>query len=209
MEPGTGTIAGHDILPHQIGVMHPALAQASHRMACVARILLITMTLIYFTVHWADAAADDSAAAPHLTPPAPDASATPASDSGASRARDNRPANHLTVARSIDESVRRLTRGLNLEPGQQEKLRQILLDQYRQIMQLRSGSSAAPADVTGTTFAIYAQTKARIRSMLNDEQQGKYSADVPRDTLAPAQANLQHWMQIQESRRKQGDGSSQ
>jgi hypothetical protein len=116
------------------------------------------------------------------------------------------PARHLTVAQSIEESVRRLTRGLDLDPGQQARLRQILVDQRRQVLQLRS--SSAP-DVAGTTLAIYGQTKARIRAMLNDEQRSKYSADVPRDTLAPAQADLQHWMKMQESKRQQDSGDSQ
>jgi hypothetical protein len=44
--------------------------------------------------------------------------------------------------------------------------------------------------------------------VLNDEQIKKYPAAVPRDQTAPAQADLQHWLQLQESNRKDEDGSS-
>ena len=77
------------------------------------------------------------------------------------------------------------------------------------MMQLRSGGSGVSGDVTGAMLAIYDQARARIRSMLNEEQLKKYPAAVPREQTAPAQADLQHWMQLQESRRKQDDGASQ
>lgn len=162
-------------------------------MARIALMSLVAMTLAF------------SAAAAGPVAPAPDAVTLPA-PGGDARARHHGPARRLTIAQSIDESVRRLTRGLDLDPGQQARLRQILVDQHRQLLQLRSGNAPAP-DVTGTTLAIYDQTKMRIRTMLNDEQKKKYSADVPRDSLAPAQADLQHWMQMQESKRKQGGDS--
>ena len=162
------------------------------------------MTLAFSAACRADdatAAGDHSAATGPVAPTGPDAVAT--------RAYRHAPARRLTVAQSIDESVRRLTRDLDLDPGQQARLRQILVDQHRQVLQLRSGNAPASVDVTGTTLAIYDQSKTRIRAMLNDEQRKKYSADVPRDTLAPAQADLQHWMQIQETKRKQGGGATQ
>jgi len=149
---------------------------------------------------------------------APEASAPPGAggeaptapaDGLVPRAFRHGPVRQLTAAQSLDESVRRLARGLDLDQDQQAKLRQILVDQYRQIMKLRGGMAAAPASATETTLAIYGQTRARIRSMLNDEQRKKYPAEVPHEQTAPAQADLQHWMQLQESRRKQDDGASQ
>ena len=110
----------------------------------------------------------------------------------------------MTVAQKIDENVRRLTRGLDLDAGQQQKLRQILLDQHRQIMALRQGNPAAQGDVAGTTMAIYDQSKARIRAMLTEEQRQKYSAEVPRSELAPAQADLQHWLDLQQGKPQPG-----
>jgi hypothetical protein len=44
--------------------------------------------------------------------------------------------------------------------------------------------------------------------VLNEEQKKKYSVDVPRDSLAPAQADLNHYLQLQESKRQQDDGAS-
>ena len=182
---------------------HPVVRFA---MTCVA-----AMTLVFSAASRASdaAAASDATTATRPAAPVPEASVVPTPDAAVPRFGHHRPVRHLTIAQSIDENVRRLTRGLNLDPSQQEKLRQILLDQHRQMMQLRTGGAAGSGDVTGRTMAIYAQTKGRIRAMLNDQQKTKYSADVPRDTLAPAQADLQHWMQIQESSRKQGDGDSQ
>lgn len=176
---------------------------STHPMARMALISLVAMSPAFSAACRADDAAatsDTTAAASPVAPAGVDAPAP--------RVHRHGPSRRLTVAQSIDESVRRLTRGLDLDPGQQVRLRQILVDQHRQVLQLRSGNAPAPVDVTGTTLAIYDQSKARIRAMLNDEQRKKYSADVPRDTLAPAQADLRHWMQIQESKRKQ-DGSSQ
>jgi hypothetical protein len=143
-------------------------------------------------------------------PPAEAGSEAPAGPADAPVPRPFRhgPVRHLTAAQSLDESVRRLARSLDLDQDQQTKLRQILVDQYRQIMKPRRGMGVAPASATETSLAIYGQTRARIRSMLNDEQRKKYPAEVPRDQTAPAQADLQHWMQMQESKRLQDDGAS-
>lgn len=184
---------------------------STHRMLCIALLCLTTPTLVFAAASRADnaVASSNATAATDLAAAAPETSVAPAPDAATPSVSHRRPVTRLTVAQRIDESVRRLSRGLNLDPGQQEKLRQILLDQHRQMMHLRMGGSEVSGDVTGTALAIYAQTKGRIRAMLNDEQKTKYSADVPSGTLAPAQADLQHWMQMQESSRKLDDGASQ
>jgi hypothetical protein len=141
--------------------------------------------------------------------PAAGADAKPeATDADAPRARVPRQQTHRTVGQGIDETVRRLTRGLELDPGQQAKLRDILLDQQRQVRKLRSENSGRAVDWAGETAAIVDQAKVRIRAMLNDEQRKKYSTDVPREMTAPAHADLQHWMQIQETQRQQADKDS-
>jgi len=183
----------------------------------VARLALMTLvatTLAFSAACRADdaAAAGDRAAAAGPAAPATDTTATPTPTPNAAtpRVSPHRPARHLTVAQRIDENVRRLAHSLDLDPVQREKVRQILVDQHAQIGKLRDGNSAVPVDVTATTLAIYDQTKARIRAVLNPEQKMKYSADVPRDELAPGQADLKHWMDLQESKRRQGqseDGS--
>jgi hypothetical protein len=151
-----------------------------------------------------DAAAASAPAVP-AAPVADPSAAPPAATPGQPALRHHQPAVRRTVAQAIDDSVRRLSRGLELDPGQQEKLRQILIDQHRRLMALRSGGGAVPVDMAGTTLAIYDQTKARIRAMLNDEQKGKYSVDVPTGDLAPAQADLHHWIDLQDEKRRRAD----
>jgi len=178
----------------------------------MALMSITTVTLAFSAACRADGGPGASDPAAAAAAPAPDVTAMPpAPDSATPRTSRHQPARHLTVAQSIDENVHRLARGLDLDPGQQENLRHILVDQHRQIMKLRGGNSAAPADVAGATLAIYDQSKARIRAILNDEQRKKYSADVPREGLAPAQADLQHWMDLQEAKRRNdlGKGETQ
>jgi small-conductance mechanosensitive channel len=159
--------------------------------------------------------ADD--ATPAIDPAAPTPAATDAASQlqpapeGATTARVYRhgPSRHLTAAQGIDEGVHRLARALDLDPGQQERLRQILVDQHRKIMQLRSGRTAASGDMTSAMLAIYEQSRTRIRSMLSEQQRLKYPAEVPQGQTAPAQADLQHWLKIQEDGRKQGSSASQ
>ena len=178
----------------------------------MARIALLTATLAMSAACLADAEAvgSDATAASGPVAPARDAMVIPpAVDAGHPTARRHPPAPRRTVAQSIDERVRRLTRGLELDPDQQEKLRQILMDQHRAVMALRSGNAGVPVDVAGTSLAIYDQTRVRIRAMLNDEQKQKYSAEVPRGELAPAQADLLHWMDLQDEKRRQGKGEDE
>lgn len=184
----------------------------AHTMARTALLSLAAMSLAFSATCLADdtvAAGNPAAAAPPAAPE-PDALAEPAPPDGAApKVYRHGPVRHLTMAQSIDESVRRLTRGLDLDPGQQVRLRQILVEQHQQMMQLRSRGAGVSGDVTVATLAIYDQARARIRAVLNEEQLKKYPAAVPLEQTAPAQADLQHWMQIQESKRKQDGGPSQ
>ena len=156
------------------------------------------------------AAAADASQPAAAAASTPEASAEPPTPNAATpRVSHHRPARRLTVAQSIDESVRRLARGLDLDLSQQVRLRQILVDQHQQMMQLRTRGPGVSGDMTGAMLAIYDQSRARIRAMLNEEQLKKYPAVVPREQTAPAQADLQHWMQLQESKRKQEGEASQ
>jgi hypothetical protein len=140
--------------------------------------------------------------------PAPAANDKPdardAPDAPSHRARASRPQARHAPGHGIDETVRRLTRGLELDPGQQAKLREILWDEQRQARRLRENPGAG-VDWASATATIVDQTKARIRAMLTDDQRKKYATDVPHDLTAPGQADLQHWMQLQESKRQQDD----
>jgi hypothetical protein len=176
-----------------------------------AQIVMAGVLLALSPAGWADVpapaggATDADAVAPPssdvmATPPAPDVTVVPpARSAGLPGAARKPPVRRLTVAQRIDENVRRLTRGLSLDVAQQQTLRQILADQHQQIMALRNGNAGAPGDVAGSAMAVYDQTRARIRAMLTEEQQQKYSVDVPRSELAPAKADLQHWIDLQES----------
>lgn len=178
--------------------------------------LLVLLALAFATVSRADesdAARDVPAANADATKPdAPAADAAtvkpdaPGADKPEARAHRKSPARK--PGQVMDESVRRLTRALDLDPGQQAKLRQILLDQQRQAQRLRDDGSPSGSDQAGLTLANLDRTKERIRAMLNAEQRKKYSTDVPHEMTAPANADLQHWMQLRESKRMPDGGES-
>jgi hypothetical protein len=183
-----------------------------HLLQRLAPMVLVALTLAWSAACRAEegtrgpAASESGAVAP--VPAAPDALGSDANgkpdapDPVSPSARVHRPQVRHAPGHGIDETVRRLTRGLDLDPAQQAKLREILWDEQRQARKLRANSGAG-VDWPSATATIVDQTKARIRVMLNDEQKKKYSMDVPREGLAPAQADLQHWMQLQESKRLQ------
>jgi hypothetical protein len=100
-----------------------------------------------------------------------------------------------------------MSRGLDLNAEQQVKLREILADEYQRARK-QSQNSEPGADRVAATMAIVDATKARIRALLSKEQEAKYETDVPREMTAPAQADLQHWMQVQESNRRQDEGAA-
>jgi hypothetical protein len=129
------------------------------------------------------------------------------STANAPRVRVPRPRVHRTAGQGIEQTVHRMAAGLGLDTAQQDRLRQILWDEQKVIRRLRDNPGPG-IDWPAATASIVSQTKARIRSLLTDEQKSKYSVDVPREGLAPAQANLQHYMQIEESKRQQDEGAS-
>jgi hypothetical protein len=146
--------------------------------------------------------------APESVVPAPVPATPDSTNSVVPRARAHRAPVHRTAGQGIDETVQRMSRGLALDAEQQAKLRGILWDQYRQVKKVHAGNSQAGVDWAGATLAIVDQTKARIREMLSEEQRKKYSTDVPRELTAPAQADLQHWMELQQSQRQQDEAES-
>ena len=184
--------------PRHRASMRPTARRAGLSLAAVTLILAAICRADDMAVRDPRPAADTDAPAAAAEAAAPDP-VTP-------RFNHHHAVRRFSVAQSIDESVRRLARGLDLDAGQQTRLREILVNQHRQVMLLRNGAAAASGDVTGATMAIYDQTRARIRAMLNDEQLKKYPAALPRDQTAPAQADLQKWLQMQDSKRTQNDG---
>ena len=120
---------------------------------------------------------------------------------GALRSRSHRPP-HRSPAQVIDANVRRLARGLKLDQEQQAKLREILVDQYAQLMKLRT-ESAPGTDRVGAMRGIVDRTRERIREMLNDEQQKQYATDVPREVTAATRADLEHWLDVRDAQRRE------
>jgi hypothetical protein len=97
--------------------------------------------------------------------------------------------------------VRRLAQGLKLNQEQQVRLREILVDQYVQLLKLRI-ESAPGTDRSGAMRAIVDRTRERIRAMLNDEQKKEYAVEVPREVTAATRADLQHWLDVRDAQRK-------
>jgi hypothetical protein len=101
---------------------------------------------------------------------------------------------HRRTAQSLEYRVRVLTRSLDLDAGQQGRLRRMLEDQRDQLARVRTDPALAPADRQGAVKAILDRTGDRIRAMLNDEQRLKYQAKVPRGVTSAGQADVEYWM---------------
>ena len=188
------------------------MAQVERRKAAVHPVALRALRIVLLALSAAgranDAVAADALPAALSAAPEPAAVSDPAgSDAAPPRVIRHGYVRHRTVDQSIDESVHRLARSLDLDSDQQVRLRQILMEQHRQMMQLRGGGAPVSGNVTVTMLTIYDQTRGRIRAMLNQEQLKNYPAAVPRDQTVPAEADLQHWMQLQESNRKTVEGT--
>jgi pyruvate/2-oxoglutarate dehydrogenase complex dihydrolipoamide acyltransferase (E2) component len=157
----------------------------------------------------ASAAEPQPAPAPELTAPdaaKADATAAAAADTkdtadtaapsaAAPRARTPRSPQHRTPGQALDADVRRLTKQLDLNPDQQARLKELLIDQQRQIRRVWKDNPNPEADRVGPTMAIVDRTRAQIRAMLTDEQLSKYPAAVPRDNLGPATTDVDSWLQ--------------
>lgn len=118
------------------------------------------------------------------------------------RAESLRARNHLTPQQTLDRHVRLLTQALNLDAVQQSKLREILENERRQFIALRSGGAETRSDMSGTLRSILDQTREQIRGMLTDEQKKNYPQPVPQDLTAPAQADLDHWLKMMQQPQK-------
>ena len=125
----------------------------------------------------------------------------PPSAATAPRSRSHR-APHRTPAQVIDANVQRLARGLKLDQEQQANLREILVDQYAQMIKLRT-ESAPGTDRAGVIRAIVDRTRERIREMLNDDQKKQYTIDVPQEVTAATRADLEHWLDVRDAQRRE------
>ena len=82
---------------------------------------------------------------------------------------------HHTVS-GIDERVRALAVGLDLDPAQQAELKRVLQEQREQTLKVWSDPATVPAAYRIAALkAISEHTADRIRALLNDEQRKKYN----------------------------------
>ncbi len=93
----------------------------------------------------------------------------------------------------IESRVRLLTAELQLDPGQQEQVRRILMDQRAAMLRAWSDDSVPSAVRVKATQIVAEQTAERIRAVLNDEQREKYIKPVPLHTT-PNPADLERYL---------------
>ena len=138
--------------------------------------------------------------------PVPDGSATETARPDVPRTRPPRYPQRLTPEQVIDARVRRLTRSLDLDERQQARLRAVLQNERRQMRKLWIDNPRPAADRVGPALAIIDRTRDEIRAMLNEEQTKKYPAALPRESLGPANADLEHWMRQTQPAQGAGPG---
>jgi hypothetical protein len=115
------------------------------------------------------------------------------------------PRRHYSAGEIIDANVHRLAHGLELDPGQRNKLRGILADHYEALTKLRTDAPPG-TDRSGAMRAIVDRTRERIRSILNETQKQKYSTDVSPELAGPSRADLEHWLEVRDAAATQAPG---
>jgi hypothetical protein len=105
---------------------------------------------------------------------------------------------HYTAGEIIDANVHRLAHGLELDAGQQARLRSILLNHYQQLTRLRT--QAVPGmDRSAAMKGIIDRTRSQIRSILTDTQKQKYPSEVSPELTGPTRADLEHWLDLRDA----------
>jgi hypothetical protein len=138
----------------------------------------------------APARAGDGAPPPAVSPAA---GAEPAQPSAPTPAA-SRHSRHRTERQLIDEAVDRMTRSLDLDAAQQQRLRGVIEEEHRELWKLRTEATQPDADRAGMMKAVFDRTRQRIHDMLTEEQRKKYPGVTPTDVLGPAHADLDRWL---------------
>jgi len=96
----------------------------------------------------------------------------------------------------LEERIRTLSRGLDLDPTQQSSLRKFLEIQSEQVRKVWSDSSVPAAYRVSVTQAISDRTADEIRALLNEEQRKRFNPPKPpRDDMAGSvKLNVDDWM---------------
>jgi len=74
----------------------------------------------------------------------------------------------------VDGQLRRLAADLNLDGGQQQQIRPILLAQREQMQRLQRDAGLAPAERQKRILALGDRSAEQIRAQLNDAQRAQY-----------------------------------
>lgn len=96
----------------------------------------------------------------------------------------------------LEERIRTLSKALDLDARQQNKLRNVLESQREQIRRVWRDRSVPAAQRVSATRAINDQTGDRIRALLNEEQRKKYNPARPLHEVAAGstQRSVEDWM---------------
>jgi hypothetical protein len=106
-----------------------------------------------------------------------------------------RHAAHPGGAGSLEERIKALSKGLDLDALQQSELRKILLEQRESVQKIWSDHSLLPAERAPATRTVNERTGDEIRAILNDEQKKKYnSATATRPSEQGDQRSVEQWM---------------
>ena len=101
---------------------------------------------------------------------------------------------HRTVS-PLDRRVALLAKELNLDAGQQARVKKVLENQRAQMNQVWNNTSLSPAMRVSSTQSIGDRTADQIRALLNEEQRKKYIQEHKRETkVGTAGADVQTWM---------------
>ena len=73
-----------------------------------------------------------------------------------------------------DVQLKRLTKGLNLNDGQQQQIRPILADEHARLKGIRRNENLSPKQIQAKVEELRTETVARIKTVLTPEQNEKY-----------------------------------
>jgi hypothetical protein len=105
-------------------------------------------------------------------------------------------AGHRKNLSPLDRRVDLLSKELNLDPGQQGKVKALLLAQRAQVNQIWNDESVPAPVRVKTTQSIGERTADRIRALLSDEQRKKYSKPIERNAArGDDRPDVEAWMQ--------------
>jgi hypothetical protein len=96
---------------------------------------------------------------------------------------------------TLDDRVKQLAKGLDLNQEQQASVKKILEHRQQETMRIRLDSSISGSDRIDQFRALQDDTVRRIRAVLNDEQKKKYDPLAVRQ-IKPAenQRSVEDWL---------------